>query len=186
MFVKRRPFLYCLALLILAAEPIQSQQRAEDKPLVLKGATIIDGLGNSPVSEGGIVNEEGRIKTVGSKGAAYPSDANVVDVSGKFIIPGLVDSHVHYQPWLGEMFLNYGVTSVMIPGGDYSTADREASYQTGARMPRIFATGGRPAIQPGMSRDQVRAAVHDWVRNQKPDYANTSLDNDGKAEGDGW
>ncbi len=124
MFVKRRPFLYCLALLILAAEPIQSQQRAEDKPLVLKGATIIDGLGNSPISEGLIVIEQDRIKTVGRKGSAYPSDANVVDVSGKFIIPGLVDSHVHYQPWLGEMFLNYGVTSVMIPGGDYSTADR--------------------------------------------------------------
>src|SRR5437773_8563841 len=185
MFVKRRPFLYCLALLILAAEPIQSQQRAEDKPLVLKGATIIDGLGNSPISEGVIVIEQDRIKTV-RKGAAYPSDANVVDVSGKFIIPGLVDSHVHYQPWLGEMFLNYGVTSVMIPGGDYSTADREASYRTGARMPRIFATGGRPAIQPGMSRDQVRAAVQDWFRNKKPDYANPSVYNEGNAEVYRW
>src|SRR5437773_4494635 len=163
MFVKRRPFLYCLALLILAAEPIQSQQRAEDKPLVLKGATIIDGLGNSPISEGLIVIEQDRIKTVGRKGAAYPSDANVVDVSGKFIIPGLVDSHVHYQPWLGEMFLNHGVTSVMIPGGDVSVADREASYRSTARSPRIFASGGRVPIQPGMTREQVRTSIREWV-----------------------
>ena len=186
MSIKRRPFLFCLALLIAAAQFLRSQQRAEDKPLVLKGATIIDGLGNSPISEGVIVIEQDRIKTVGRKGAAYPSDANVVDVSGKFIIPGLVDSHVHYQPWLGEMFLNYGVTSVMIPGGDYSTADREASYQSSARMPRIFATGGRPAIQPGMSRDQVRAAVQDWFRNKKPDYANPSVYNEGNAEVYRW
>src|SRR5437870_11877011 len=158
MFVMRPAFLLSIALFILAAEPIPSQQRAEDKPLVLRGATIIDGLGNSPISEGLIVIEQDRIKTVGSKGAAYPPDANVVDVSGKFIIPGLVDSHVHYQPWLGEMFLNYGVTSVMIPGGDYSTEDREASYQSTARMPRVFATGGRPALQPNMRREQVRAA----------------------------
>src|SRR5438093_10852411 len=149
MSIKRRPFLVCSALLIAAARFLRSHECREDKPLVLKGGTIFDGLGNSPISEGVIVIEQDRIKTVGRKGAAYPSDANVVDVSGKFIIPGLVDSHVHYQPWLGEMFLNYGVTSVMIRGGDYSTADREASYQSSARMPRIFATGGRPGHSAG-------------------------------------
>src|SRR5881296_2624800 len=186
MSIKRRPFLFCLALLIAAAQFLRSQQRAEDKPLVLKGATIIDGLGNSPISEGVIVIEQDRIKTVGRKGAAYPSDANVIDVSGKFIIPGLVDSHVHYQPWLGEMFLNYGVTSVMIPGGDYSTADREASYQSTARMPRILATGGRPALQPNMTREQVRAAVQEWLRNKKPEYANPSVYNDGNAQVYRW
>jgi hypothetical protein len=171
----------CGALLILAAEPIRSQERAEDKPLVLKGATVIDGLGNPAIPEGVIVVERDRIKTVGRKATAYPSDANVIDVSGKFIIPGLVDSHVHYQPWLGEMFLNYGVTSVMIPGGDYSTADREASYQSSTRMPRIFATSGRPALQSNMTREQVRAAVQDWLRNRKPDYANPSVYNEGNA-----
>src|SRR5438034_6974021 len=73
MAAKSLPFFLCGALLILAAEPIRSQQRAEDKPLVLKGATIIDGLGNSPISDGLIVIEQDRIKTVVRKGAAYPS-----------------------------------------------------------------------------------------------------------------
>src|SRR5437870_9153011 len=165
MSIKRRPFLFCLALLIAAAQFLRSQQRAEDKPLVLKGATIIDGLGNSPISEGVIVIERDRIKTVGRKGAAYPPDANVVDVYGKFIIPGLVDSHVHYQPWLGEMFLNYGVTTIMWQGGDSPKEDREGSYESTVRTPRIFATGGRPAVQPGMSREQVRSVVREWVNN---------------------
>src|SRR5436309_9038396 len=176
----------CLGLLVVAGKPIQSQQRGEDKALVLKGATVIDGLGSPPIPEAVIVVERDRIKAVARKGSAYPSGANVIDVSGKFIIPGLVDSHVHYQPWLGEMFLNYGVTSVMIPGGDYSTADREASYQSTARMPRIFATGGRPALQPNMTREQVRAAVQEWLRNKKPEYANPSVYNDGNAQVYRW
>src|SRR5205814_8919980 len=75
MSIKRRHFLFSLALLIAAAQFLRSQQRAEDKPLVLKCATILDGLGNSPISEGVIVIEQDRIKTVGRKGAAYPSDA---------------------------------------------------------------------------------------------------------------
>ncbi|PYS10735.1 MAG: hypothetical protein DMG15_19975 [Acidobacteria bacterium] len=176
----------CGVLLILRGEPVQSQERAGDKPLILKGATVIDGLGSPAIPEAVIVVERDRIKAVGRKGSPYPPDANVIDLSGKFIIPGLVDSHVHYQPWLGEMFLNYGVTSVMIPGGDYSTADREASYQSTARMPRIFATGGRPALQPSMTREQVRAAVQEWLRNRKPEYANPSVYNDGNAQVYRW
>ena len=117
-------FLCVVLLVVVAGKTIQSQQRGEAKALVLRGATVIDGLGSPPIPEAVIVVEGDRIKAIGRKGSAYPADANVIDVSGKFIIPGLVDSHVHYQPWLGEMFLNYGVTSVMIPGGDYSTADR--------------------------------------------------------------
>ncbi len=178
--------LLCGLLLILRGDPTQSQERAENRPLVLKGATVIDGLGSPPIPEAVIVLERDRIKSIARKGSTYPSDANVIDVSGKFIIPGLVDSHVHYQPWLGEMFLNYGVTSVMIPGGDYSTADREASYQSTARMPRIFATGGRPALQSNMTREQVRAAVQEWLRNKKPEYANPSVYNEGNAQVYRW
>lgn len=178
--------LLCGLLLILRGDPTQSQERAENRPLVLKGATVIDGLGSPPIPEAVIVLERDRIKSIARKGSTYPSDANVIDVSGKFIIPGLVDSHVHYQPWLGEMFLNYGVTSVMIPGGDYSTADREASYQCTARMPRIFATGGRPALQSNMTREQVRAAVQEWLRNKKPEYANPSVYNEGNAQVYRW
>src|SRR5438093_8525334 len=179
-------FLCVVLLVVVAGNTIQSQQRGEAKALVLRGATVIDGLGSPPLPEAVIVVERDRIKAIGRKGSAYPADANVIDVSGKFVIPGLVDSHVHYQPWLGEMFLNYGVTSVMIPGGDYSTADREASYQSTARMPRIFATGGRPALQPNMTREQVRAAVQEWLRNKKPEYANPSVYNDGNAQVYRW
>src|SRR5438132_6081455 len=117
----RTAALVCILLvLFVPVQTGQSQERTENKPTVLRGATVIDGLGNPAIPDAVIVIEKDRIKNIGPKGTTYPSDANVVDVSGKFIIPGLVDSHVHYQPWLGELFLNYGVTTIMWQGGDTS------------------------------------------------------------------
>jgi Amidohydrolase family/IPT/TIG domain len=171
------------ALLLIGLSP---RPQAQNRSLVLRGATVIDGLGNPSIPEGVIVIDGDRIKAVGGKNTAYASDSNVVDVSGKFIIPGLIDSHVHYQPWLGELFLNYGVTTIMAQGGDISAADREASHQAIARMPRIYATGGRPAVQPNMAREQVRASVQDWVRNKKPDWANPTVYNESNAQVFQW
>ena len=148
-----------------------SQLRSVNQQVVLKGATIIDGSGSAPVQDAVIVIEGEKIKSVGGRGTAHASDAMVVDVAGKFIIPGIVDSHVHFRPWLGEMFLNPGVTTVMIPGNpDFSVAEREASYRSDARAPRIYSTAGRLSASPSMTREQVREMVRNWLA-KKPDYA---------------
>jgi len=175
-------FLACASLLI----GLSPRPQPQNKSLVLSGATVIDGLGNPAISDAVIVIDGDRIKAVGGKSTAHPSDSNVVNVSEKFIIPGLVDSHVHYQPWLGELFLNFGVTTILAQGGDISPADREASHQASARMPRIYATGGRAAIQPNMTREQVRASVQEWARSKKPDWANPTVYNNGNAEVFQW
>ena len=39
--------------------------------------------------------------------------AQVLDLTGKFIIPGLFDSHVHWDPFMGELLVNHGVTSIL-------------------------------------------------------------------------
>ena len=174
-----RSFL-CGLLILFSVQTSQAQQ------LVLKGATVIDGLGNPAIPEAVIIVDQDRIKTVGPKSTTYPAGATVVDLSGKYVIPGLVDSHVHYQPWLAELFLNYGVTTIMWQGGDSPVVDRQASYQANTRTPRIFATGGRPPLQPGMTRDQVRASVREWVNNKKPDYANPVVYNDDYAQVFQW
>src|ERR1035437_3758235 len=81
----------------------RTAQQLETRLLVLKGATVIDGLGHAPVSNAVVVIEGEKIKSLGGKETSYPSDATVIDLFGKFVIPGLVDDHVHYQPWLGEL-----------------------------------------------------------------------------------
>ena len=173
----RNALLLYVLLLIVGLQRGESQERTENNTTVLKGATVIDGLGNPAIPDAVILIEKDRIKVFGPKGTTYPDSANVVDLSGKFIIPGLVDSHVHYQPWLGELFLNYGVTSIMWQGGDSPNDDRQVSYQANVRTPRIFATGGRPPLQPAMTREQVRTAVREWVNNKRPDYSNPPVYN---------
>lgn len=67
-------------------------------PFALTGATLVDGTGAGPVADAVVVTRDGRIECAGRRAdCPVPSDAHVVDASGKWIIPGLVDAHVHYS-----------------------------------------------------------------------------------------
>ncbi|OGK92810.1 MAG: hypothetical protein A2W08_18055 [Candidatus Rokubacteria bacterium RBG_16_73_20] len=63
---------------------------------VLTGATLIDGTGAAPVADAVIVIDGERIAAAGPRqGLSWPGDAEIVDVRGKTIIPGLIDAHDH-------------------------------------------------------------------------------------------
>jgi len=63
---------------------------------VLTGATVIDGTGAAPVADAVIVIDGERIAAAGPRqGLSWPGDAEIVDVRGKTIIPGLIDAHDH-------------------------------------------------------------------------------------------
>jgi len=64
--------------------------------LVLRGGTLIDGTGAGPVAGVTIVVGDGRIAAV-ARGAAgeWPQDAEIIDVSGLTVLPGLIDCHDH-------------------------------------------------------------------------------------------
>ncbi|HJX39782.1 MAG TPA: amidohydrolase family protein [Anaerolineae bacterium] len=64
---------------------------------VLAGGTLIDGSGSAPVSEAAVVIEGERIIWVGRLAEVDfdPSQAEVLDLSGKAVLPGLIDMHVH-------------------------------------------------------------------------------------------
>jgi imidazolonepropionase-like amidohydrolase len=56
----------------------------------------VDGTGAEPLDDSVVVIEGKRIKTVGKKGEAQvPADAEVIDASGKTVMPGLIDAHTH-------------------------------------------------------------------------------------------
>ncbi|HEX7051908.1 MAG TPA: amidohydrolase family protein [Longimicrobiales bacterium] len=74
------------------------QPAAPAPPLALIGATVIDGTGAPPLPNATVVIRDGRIACVGAAGAcSIPDDAERIDVRGKWIIPGLIDAHVHYS-----------------------------------------------------------------------------------------
>ena len=62
---------------------------------VITGGLLIDGTGRDPVPNASIVlDDNGRIASVGRLDAR-PADAEIIDVSGYVIMPGLIDCHVH-------------------------------------------------------------------------------------------
>ncbi len=65
------------------------------RPLAIVGGTIIDGNGGPVVRNGVIVVDGDRIVSVGSKDTAIPTQSGIIQASGKYIIPGLMDANVH-------------------------------------------------------------------------------------------
>jgi len=63
---------------------------------VLKGGTLIDGTGVGPLAGATVVVRDQRIEAVTTRaGGDWPSDAEIIDVSGMTILPGLIDCHDH-------------------------------------------------------------------------------------------
>ena len=64
--------------------------------LALVGGQVIDGLGHEPITRGVVVIENGRISAAGPSSAVQvPRGARVMDVSGRTVMPGVIDCHVH-------------------------------------------------------------------------------------------
>lgn len=67
-----------------------------DEIKVFVGGKLIDGTGKSPVENAVILVQSQKIAAVGERGEVdIPKDAKTIDVTGKTIIPGLIDSHLH-------------------------------------------------------------------------------------------
>ncbi|HJF76085.1 MAG TPA: amidohydrolase family protein [Brevibacterium linens] len=64
--------------------------------LLLRGATLIDGTGEAPVAAAEIEVRDGRVVYSGPARETAPAGATLVDLSGKTILPGFIDAHVHF------------------------------------------------------------------------------------------
>lgn len=118
--------------------------------LVLIGGQLIDGTGSAPAADSVIVIRDGRIENVGSRDStAVPAGAEVIDVTGKTIIPGLVNLHVHYRGGPEEIErqfrsqLYYGVTTGRSIGSDSPEAVEFLLEANAGRpdAPRAFTAG---------------------------------------------
>ena len=87
----KRTFPRLLLMAALAASaPLAAQERAH----VFRGATLLP-IASAPIADGVLVVRGGRIVAVGGPDTPVPAGAEVHDVSGKTIMPGLVDTHSH-------------------------------------------------------------------------------------------
>jgi len=67
-------------------------------PRALVGGTLVDGRGGPPVPDAVVVVRDGRIEAAGPRArVTVPAGVDTLDVRGTWIVPGLVDAHVHYS-----------------------------------------------------------------------------------------
>ena len=122
--------------------------------IVIEGGTLIDGTGAPALSGTRILIEDGRIQEIGQRGdLSIPAGARVIEAAGKYIIPGLIDSHVYYDmPWLHRLYLANGVTTVRDLGGSIErlVTLREEISVGNLMAPRMFISG--MPINPGSVR----------------------------------
>jgi imidazolonepropionase-like amidohydrolase len=127
---------------------------------ILQGATLIDGTGDLPKPNATIVINGSRIAYLSSEAANnydlnFSAAKNVINLTGKYIIPGLFDMHAHvanvrknsYNQNESEhmllMLLTHGVTTIRNPGGptEQSVALRENVSEGKIVGPQIFTAG---------------------------------------------
>jgi imidazolonepropionase-like amidohydrolase len=67
-------------------------------PRALTGATLVDGTGAAPVPDAVVLLRDGKIDCAGPRAACpVPAGIDVTDLRGQWIVPGLVDAHVHFS-----------------------------------------------------------------------------------------
>lgn len=148
-----------------------------EKPLVIRGGKLIDGTGRSPVENSIIVIESGRFRGVGRSGeVGVPSDAEVVDIAGKSVLPGFIDGHGHLEDFHGELYLHLGITTCanieLYQDGPWTRAQKEGTALGKIRGPRIWMSGraiggvstGHDAFGSRTARDNIIVTTADEVR----------------------
>ena len=180
---------------IVAQSPFPSRHnqtlvKNNDRVIILEGATLIDGTATLPQPNTTIVINGSRImyvsnNTVNNYDLNFSAAKNVINLTGKYIIPGLFDMHAHVANVLKNsynqsesenmlsMLLAYGVTTIRNPGGptEQSVALRENVSEGKIVGPQIFTAGqllNTPQMPVPFVEKQVQTDqdVRQEVRNQ--------------------
>ncbi|HKA44338.1 MAG TPA: amidohydrolase family protein [Burkholderiales bacterium] len=114
--------------------------------LVVQGGTLIDGTGRAPVTDAVVVIENGRFRAVGKRGEVQvPPNAQVIDATGKHLLPGFLDGHCHWEDFFGELYLHLGITTctyiAIFQDGPWALAQRDGVALGKIRGPRMWVSG---------------------------------------------
>lgn len=149
---------------------------------LLKGGRIITMNGNEVIENGDVLIKDSRIVNVGASGSfPVPSGTKTIDVSGKTITPGFVDTHAHMWPnwgihknqiWIYSANLAYGVTTTRDPQTATTDVLTYADMVDAGMIhgPRVYSTG------PGLGFWAYKIESLDHARNvlkQYSEYYNT-------------
>lgn len=141
--------------------------------VALVGARVIDGTGAAPIANATILVTNGRIDRIGPAASLkIPAGATRVDVTGKTIVPGLINAHGHlghgesglpvYDQILQQLkqYARYGITTVYALGDDgvQSVRVSEENNKGPLARARLFVSGARAT---GRTVEEARKVIAD-------------------------
>jgi len=115
-------------------------------PLFVRAARVLDLAKGAWTAPQDVAIERGAIAWVAPAGTrAAPRGARTIDATGLYAIPGLIDMHVHYRPWMGPVMKRFGVTVMRDmgsdPGVDFILDERQFVRDGHLSGPAILAAG---------------------------------------------
>ncbi len=190
-----------LALVAIALVAGLATLPAQDT-LLIEEVTLIDGTGRAPLAGASILVAGDRIQAVSRGEITVPDGTLRIDGRGKYLIPGLMDMHVHLRRGRGQNeevepgipalhgYLYSGFTSIYDAGNDpdFIFGLREQQRAGQITSPRIFATGtvvtapgghgGRPGSPLVSSWPEAIPALDEHIR-REPDMLKLTFDEHG-------
>jgi imidazolonepropionase-like amidohydrolase len=181
-----------LALLLPASSVAQAPAAPTEPVTVIHAGTLLDRPGRPPRQRASIIVRGGRIEAVQDGFVAVPAGGRLIDLSDRFVLPGLIDSHVHlisdragtegqladftdsaplraYEAaWNARKTLDAGFTTVRNLGSPdgITLALRDAVVRGWAIGPRIVDAGAALSTTSGHMDDTlgIREEFHDVLR----------------------
>ncbi len=144
--------------------------------LLIENVTLIDGQGGAPKFNISVLIVGDEIAKISERGSSYSEDIDRIDGTGKFLIPGLIDTHIHLRGGRGKKkdfnagkaalasYIFSGVTSIYDAGNvpEYIMKLRADERSAKIDAPRIFATGGIVTYPGSHGSGPGATLVDDW------------------------
>ena len=151
--------------------------------VVIRRGSVVDVRDGKLPPNATVVVEGDRIVSVSPGGPPPQPGGTVIDATGKYLIPGLIELHSHYKDWVPELFLNHGVTTVIDLGAphEWIQAQKEAIEKGLVPGPRLLVSAynydappkdpeevteltARPYIQIVAKPEDAMAAMEPFVQ----------------------
>ncbi len=167
-----RTFLFRLSLMVsLTFALCGCSKKPNPESLLIHNVTIIDAKNEQRDAMSVRIQKNKIVEVLPSEGLKIPEGARVIDASGKYLIPGLWDAHVHLTydqdltPSMFDLFLMHGITSIRDTGGELELVLplKKAAEKDTKNTPRVMITGplldGIPTVYNGAGPRTPKLAV---------------------------
>ena len=152
---------YFLAVTLMSMFVLHAQQsRSLNRTLAIRNVTVIPGTGAGAIKNVTVLIRDERIVAIGPAGeTTIPVGARVIEGTGKFLLPGLIEMHAHLSKTRASalgLFVANGVTTVRDTGGDHEELLRwRREVRTGRRLgPRMLIAG--PYLESARNIERMR------------------------------